>query len=42
MYFPYLPYKKAFDPNYADFQQCNVKPVRQLFHISLKKFEIMQ
>ena len=37
MYFPYLPYKKAFIPNYTDFQQCNVKPIRQLFYISSKK-----
>ena len=42
MYSPYLAYKKAFIPNYTDFQQCNVKPIRQLFYISIKKFEIMQ
>ena len=41
MYSPYLAYKKAFIPNYTDFQQCNVKPIRQLFYISIKKFEIM-
>ena len=41
MYFPYLPYKKAFVCHYTDFQQCNVKPNRQLFHFAQKLLEII-